>query len=57
MPYVRCPSCSLLAHAVVAVAVNCPRCRASHRPVELRPLGKSFHQVDAALTHHPKPAP
>jgi hypothetical protein len=56
MPYVRCPSCGLLAHAVAATAVNCPRCRALQRPVELRPLGRSFHEVDGSLTHQRKPA-
>ena len=56
MPYLRCPSCGLLAHAVAAVAVNCPRCRALQRPVELQPLGRSFQQVDASLTHQLRPA-
>ena len=56
MPYLRCPSCRLLAHAVAAVAVNCPRCRALQRPVELQPLGRSFQQVDSSLTHQPRPA-
>jgi hypothetical protein len=56
MPYLRCPSCGLLAHAVAAVAVDCPRCRALQRPVELQPLGRSVQQVDASLTHQPGPA-
>jgi hypothetical protein len=33
-------SCCLLAHAVAAVAVNCPRCRGLQRQVELQPLGR-----------------
>jgi hypothetical protein len=27
MPYLRCPSCGLLAHSIAAVAITCPRCR------------------------------
>jgi len=56
MPYLRCPCCGLLAHAVAAVAVNCPRCRALHRPVELQPLERPFQQIDASLMHQPRPA-
>jgi phage FluMu protein Com len=55
MPYLRCPSCALLTHAVGAVAVNCPRCRALQGPVELKPLGRSLQQVDGSLKHQSKP--
>jgi phage FluMu protein Com len=55
MPYLRCPSCGLLAHAVAAVAVSCPRCRALQRQVELQASREVVPAGRASLTHQTKP--
>jgi uncharacterized paraquat-inducible protein A len=45
MPYLRCPSCGLLAHVLVIdqmVAIHCPRCRAVQKESRLEPLEQSL---------------
>ena len=44
MPYVRCPSCGLLAHMATdgSAPVNCPRCRALQQDVQLLPVEESL---------------
>jgi len=56
MPYLRCPSCGLLAHAVAAMAVTCPRCRALQRQVDLQPSREIVPAGRVSLTHQGKPA-
>jgi phage FluMu protein Com len=51
MPYLRCPSCGLLAHigapADTAV-IHCPRCRAIQKQIQLAPLEESLEHVSVA---------
>jgi uncharacterized paraquat-inducible protein A len=48
MPYLRCPTCSLLAHVVEtdhSPVIHCPRCRALHQEVRLAPLEESLRHL------------
>ena len=59
MPYLRCPSCGLLAHATSSdhtTPIHCPRCRAAQRHSQLRPLEHSLQPLTAPPEQHPKPA-
>jgi uncharacterized paraquat-inducible protein A len=60
MPYLRCPSCGLLAHLTATdetAAIHCPRCRAIQQDIRLEPLEESLGQVETAPGSHPKPLP
>jgi phage FluMu protein Com len=49
MPYLRCPTCGLLAHATENSAViHCPRCRAAQKQIQLTPVEESLSHLSAA---------
>jgi Zn-finger nucleic acid-binding protein len=56
MPYLRCPSCGLLAHVLVnddTAVIHCPRCRAVQQDIRLEPLEKSLRQVGGGADQPP----
>jgi hypothetical protein len=49
MPYMRCPSCGLLAHVTRdgAADIDCARCRSAlEKQVQMLPLEESLSHVD-----------
>jgi uncharacterized paraquat-inducible protein A len=59
MPYLRCPSCDLLAHVIApddTTVIHCPRCRAAERQTGLGPLEESVQEMSAPPGQDPKPA-
>jgi uncharacterized paraquat-inducible protein A len=60
MPYLRCPSCGLLAHVTATddtTVIHCPRCRAAQQHSRLGPLEDSLQKLSAPPEQqHPKPA-
>jgi uncharacterized paraquat-inducible protein A len=60
MPYLRCPSCGLLAHLTATdetAAIHCPRCRAIQQDIQLEPLEESLGHVETASDGHLTPPP
>jgi phage FluMu protein Com len=56
MPYLKCPSCSQLAHVSTdhVAAIHCPRCRALQKDVRLLPLDEA---ADAEAGSPPSRSP
>jgi uncharacterized paraquat-inducible protein A len=51
MPYLRCPTCGLLAHVTAidhATVIHCPRCRGAQRHSRLSPLEEPVEDLSAA---------
>jgi hypothetical protein len=60
MPYLRCPSCGLLAHVPGEEPVQCSRCRSFGRHALLLPLEESLAHIDispVAAGEHPDDDP
>ena len=59
MPYLRCPTCGLLAHVSAidhTTVIHCPRCRAAQQQSRLSPVEESLEHVSPEPERQLKPA-